>query len=756
LIAVGVLALPALGAPTAGAQEPTAITSAVPTPAAPRPGKPTTVAAIGDSITQSTGTGPLSKEYPENSWATGCSFNSLAARLGIPTNKRYNYSANGNRMTHFVSEVNNGKSGGSGDVAPMPSDIGLVLVEMGGNDLCRDSVADMTSVTDYRNQFKAGLAAVTAKAPSALIQVMSIPDIYNLWYIRGAIQDPTYHPEPESDQASGINGARFYWDGLTGLGVKFPCQSLLSMPGSTAKPDRDRRLEVRQRTKDFNQVLAEECAKVLRCKFDDKQLFNWSSNRENPPDGRLWPQPYWNLTDQDISRNTISGCPLTGLTGSGCGDHFHPSKQGQGKIADMAWIYGRDYTDTTYPLAGGSVLPSTRPDGIDHGRATVRFTGSDNAGLRGQEVRVHNPDGSVTGWSQHVGIAPDRVIDKVGMSYVEVRSLDVNGNLSGGTLIPVLVEVPLLPGAPSTPTLSASANGVTIAWKAPADDGGGSILRYDLDGFVGAPPASTGSPTPVTTGLSAPAPAGPAGTVSRWTVAAVNSSGAGASSPPSAATVVPFGSLGAFVDRQYRDFMGRAPTAAETLTAVSKLDAGTVTPASFIDQLRASTWFDGAYGPAIRLYRAYFLRLPDPTGLDYWAAKRREGRTLSKMSQQFSVSSEFQNRYGALTDAEFIDKIYNNVFFRDPDPAGRDYYLRRLKSGWSRGQVVLQFSESSEDKRQAKPVVDVVEFCRGMNGRAPDQIETEYRLLDYNTKGGAEGVVATLVSASSYRTRIFG
>ena len=51
---------------------------------------------------------------------------------------------------------------------------------------------------------------------------MSIPDIYNLWYIRGAPQDPTYHPEPESSQAGGINEARFYWDGLTDLGREVP------------------------------------------------------------------------------------------------------------------------------------------------------------------------------------------------------------------------------------------------------------------------------------------------------------------------------------------------------------------------------------------------------------------------------------------------------------------------------------------------------------------------------------------------------
>ncbi|MGN6694626.1 MAG: SGNH/GDSL hydrolase family protein, partial [Aquihabitans sp.] len=299
---------------------PAASTSAAaPTPTAAVPGKPTIVAAVGDSITQSTGTGALSKENPKNSWATGTDVSSVAGRLGVATGNRYNFSTNGDRMSDFAPQIQNGKSGGSGDVPVMPTNTGLVLVEFGGNDLCRDTVSAMTPVETYRAQFKAGLAAVANRAPNALIQVMSVPDIYNLWYIRGAPQNDTYHPEPESGQASGINGARFYWDGLTAVGVKFPCQSLLTNPDSYSAADRQRRLDVRTRNKAYNAVLAEECGKVLRCRFDGNRLFDLTSNRVTPPDGPLLPQAQWAFTDLDISRNTASLCPIPGITGDGCG-----------------------------------------------------------------------------------------------------------------------------------------------------------------------------------------------------------------------------------------------------------------------------------------------------------------------------------------------------------------------------------------------------------------------------------------------------
>jgi lysophospholipase L1-like esterase len=735
-------------------EAPPSTSAAAPTPTPARPGKPTKIAAIGDSITQATGTGALAQENPKNSWATGWEVDSYAARLGIPTSNRFNYSTNGDRMSDFAPQVTNGKSGGSGDVAPMPADTGLVLVEFGGNDLCRDDVSQMTTTTNYRAQLRGGLQAVAAKAPDALVLVMSVPDIYNLWYIRGAKQDAVYHPEPESNQATGINGARFYWDGLTDLGVKFPCQSLLADPTSYDSPDRARRQAVRQRTKEYNLIIADECSKVLRCRTDLSMLFNLTSNRTSP-DGPLTPHAQWRFTDQDISRNTTSGCPIPGLLGGGCGDHFHPSKQGQGKIAQTAWDYGYQWSDTTYPTATATVVPSGRPDGLHRGRATVTFGGTDDVKLRGQEVRVHAPNGAVGPWKTTLGVAPDITITDFGTSYVEVRSFDVNGNRSASTIRRVDIADALAPVPPPAPTVKASAAGLSVTWTPPADDGGATISRYDVAGMLGAPPAPFGSPVLVVDGLSATPPAPPAGEVVRFTVAALNQKGSSGPSAPSQATVAPFASLAAFVDRQYRDFVGRAPTTAELLTAVDALDTGTETPAAFVERLRSGTWFDGAYGPAIRLYRAYFLRLPDPSGLDYWANRRREGRTLAKISLQFSQSSEFLRRYGSLTNAQFIDQIYTNVFGRAPDPSGRDFYLRRLADGWNRGQVVLQFSESSEYKRLTAGLVTVIEYERAMRAKAPSQATVDAGLVTYGT-GGASAVFDQIVASASYRGRIFG
>lgn len=97
-----------------------------------------------------------------------------------------------------------------------------------------------------------------------------------------------------------------------------------------------------------------------------------------------------------------------------------------------------------------------------------------------------------------------------------------------------------------------------------------------------------------------------------------------------------------------------------------------------------------------RLYLAYFRRTPDEEGLDFWLGQRRSGLRLDAVSSEFARSAEFQQTYGALDNAGFIDLIYANVLRRAPDSAGRAYWISLLDSGEDRGKVMQGFSESAE------------------------------------------------------------
>lgn len=99
-----------------------------------------------------------------------------------------------------------------------------------------------------------------------------------------------------------------------------------------------------------------------------------------------------------------------------------------------------------------------------------------------------------------------------------------------------------------------------------------------------------------------------------------------------------------------------------------------------------------------RLYQAYFLRAPDRAGLGYWAdAYFGCTMTLDGISAQFAGSSEFDQRYGNLSNRQFVELVYRNVLERTGEPSGITYWTGLLDSARAtRGRVMTGFSESPE------------------------------------------------------------
>lgn len=262
-----------LGALIAGGLVPATTAAETPIPF------PDSMAAVGDSITQAASTaGVLGADAPQNSWSTGSSsaVNSHYLRLlaaGAPIGgQNHNRSVSGAKMADLNAQMQT--------VVGLQPDYLTVL--MGGNDLCTATVAQMTTVADYRAQFGAAMGTLTAGSPATYVYVVSVPDVYQLWNL-----------------FKNNFWARFMW---SAAGI---CQSLLANPGSTATADVQRRAAVRQRNIDYNAALASVCAQFVRCRFDNNAAFN---------------TPF---TSSDVS-----------------GDYFHPSQAGQAKLAAVSWAAG--------------------------------------------------------------------------------------------------------------------------------------------------------------------------------------------------------------------------------------------------------------------------------------------------------------------------------------------------------------------------------------------------------------------------------
>jgi hypothetical protein len=178
---------------------------------------------------------------------------------------------------------------------------------------------------------------------------------------------------------------------------------------------------------------------------------------------------------------------------------------------------------------------------------------------------------------------------------------------------------------------------------------------------------------------------------------------------------VPFGTIDMFIGQQYTDFVGRAPTAAEVTEWKARLRNGELSLDGVIVELERSAPFVTKRGPLVRLYWAFFLRGPDKGGLEYWTKKLTGGATLSSVATQFAKSSEFQDTYGSVSNSTFVTMIYANIFDRQPDAGGLAFWTKRLDDHTkTRGQVMVNFSESSEGKRVLRTVTDIILIWYGM------------------------------------------
>jgi hypothetical protein len=211
----------------------------------------------------------------------------------------------------------------------------------------------------------------------------------------------------------------------------------------------------------------------------------------------------------------------------------------------------------------------------------------------------------------------------------------------------------------------------------------------------------------------------------------------------------PFGSVENLVLRQYHDLLDRDPSAAEMADWAGRIRDELATPGDLVAALRVSDDHRVHVDPVVRLYRAYFLRTPDVGGMKYWIGQSRSGRSLQSISEFFSRSTEFQNRYGALSNAAFVDLVYQNVLGRGGDQGGVSYWNGQLDSGArDRGSVMVGFSESPEYVAAQASEVTVSVLFGLMMGRMPGPLEftTFVELLDVGPTAPLPYTVVNLVN----------
>lgn len=177
-----------------------------------------------------------------------------------------------------------------------------------------------------------------------------------------------------------------------------------------------------------------------------------------------------------------------------------------------------------------------------------------------------------------------------------------------------------------------------------------------------------------------------------------------------------------FVALLYGNAFGRAPDPPGLDYWVGNLNTGVLTrsevalgvsnspevKASTAPALAAGLWApDPAAVDVVRAYQATLDRLPDAAGLAFWTSALESGAaTTRQLVEAFVGSAEFGSKYGATTNAAFVDLLYRNALDREADAAGAAFWVGGLDAGRvSRADVVQGFAASNETTTTVLPYV---------------------------------------------------
>lgn len=251
---------------------------------------PRSLAAVGDSITRGFDACSVLADCPEASWATGTGSDVRSLATRLLGKERA-----------ADNSWNYAKTGARMEDLPEQIEQAslkrpeLLTVMAGANDACRPSADSMTPVAEFRADFEDAMRTLRRELPKTQVYVASVPDLKRLW----------------SQGRTNALGKQIWKLGI--------CASMLADPDALDASATQRRANVQNRVVAYNDVLKDVCAKDLRCRYDGGAVFDYRFDGDQ--------LSHW--------------------------DWFHPSKNGQERLAELAYRQVKA-KDPSHPAAPGA------------------------------------------------------------------------------------------------------------------------------------------------------------------------------------------------------------------------------------------------------------------------------------------------------------------------------------------------------------------------------------------------------------------
>ena len=140
------------------------------------------------------------------------------------------------------------------------------------------------------------------------------------------------------------------------------------------------------------------------------------------------------------------------------------------------------------------------------------------------------------------------------------------------------------------------------------------------------------------------------------------------------------------------------------------------------------------------IYVAYYGRAADPAGLAYWVEHLKDATNgLADIVNDFGTSDEYVARYGDLSNAELVNNLYLQMFNREAEQEGLDFYVDWLETGHSTlAEIALDIINGVQgDDVQ---VIENKVLIAGQITEEIDLLQTSTETIFYNSDADAETV----------------
>ena len=153
-------------------------------------------------------------------------------------------------------------------------------------------------------------------------------------------------------------------------------------------------------------------------------------------------------------------------------------------------------------------------------------------------------------------------------------------------------------------------------------------------------------------------------------------------------------------------------------------------------------------------YIAYYGRPADPQGLVYWATQLdNAGGNIATIINAFGNSAESEALYGASNYAAQVTAIYQQLFGRQPDAAGLNFYVNGLSTGqFSLASIALNvFNGATGDDATAlnAKVAYADAFTSALQDSVQGQIDYSGNAAAANARDAVKGVTDSASEASA-------